>query len=587
MLKEKLKLLPDKPGCYMMKDKDNIIIYIGKAKNLKKRVLSYFNRSHNKKTGILVNNIFDFEYIITDSELEALLLEINLIKKYEPKYNILLKDDKTYPYIELTNESIPRLIVTRIKNTKKSKGKLFGPYPNAFAARKTVEIINRIYPLRKCINMPKKVCLYYHIDECLGFCEHKIDDKLLLDMIDQITKFLNGNSTFITKKIKEEMDKASLNLNYEKAQEMKEYLEYIDVVLTEQHIDLKDNIDRDIIGYFTIDNYLSIKILSIRNGKLIETRSNIFETIEDEVEELTYYITVYYENNFKPKELLLSNNFDMELIQNSTEIKTISPLKGKKKLLLDMANYNAKVSLEQEIELIKRKNDSIDEAIEQLKTITKLDNVNRIEIFDNSHLFGTYSVSGMVVFTLGKPDKKEYRKYKIESDAKDDYNLMKEVIYRRYYKVLIENLEKPNLIVVDGGKQQINAAQETLKSLHLNIPVIGFIKNNRHKTEKIMYNNYEIEIIKDSSLFHFIERMQNEVHKFTVNYHKNIRSKGLISSYLDEIPGIGEVSKKEILSKYSDLSKLKELTLEQLKKELKDKTATNLYNYFNKEKERA
>ncbi len=582
MYKEKLNLLPNKPGCYLMKDKNNIIIYVGKAKDLKKRVLSYFNKAHNGKTGLLVSNINDFEFILTDSELEALLLEINLIKKYEPKYNILLKDDKTYPYIELTNDKYPRLVVTRIKSKRKSTGKLFGPYPNAYAAKKTVEIINRIYPLRKCIKMPKKVCLYYHIEECLGYCEYNVDNNELIEMIDQITKFLNGNNTIILKKIKEEMNNASLKLNYEKALEMKQYLEYIDIVLTNQHIDLKDNIDRDIIGYYSFNNYLSIKVLSLRSGKLVETKSNIFEIIEDVEDELTYYISVYYKNNTQPKELLITSNLDYKLIEESTGIKTIIPLKGRKRQLLDMANNNARVSLEQEIELIKRKDQSIESALEQLKEIVNTDNVNRIEIFDNSHLFGSYSVSGMVVFTLGKPDKKEYRKFKSESDAKDDYNLMKEVIYRRYYKVLMEGLEKPNLIIVDGGKAQITAAQEVLDSLSLNIPVIGLIKSEKHKTNKLMYNNRQVDLNSNSSLFHLIERMQDEVHRFTINYHKNIRSKGLVSSILDEIPGIGEKTRTKILTKYPDINKLKELSLEELNKEFNKNIANNIYQYFNK-----
>ncbi len=579
MIKDKLKLLTDKPGCYLMKDINNIVIYVGKAKNLKNRVKSYFNLKHTGKTALLVSNIYDFEFIVTDSELEALLLEINLIKKYEPKYNILLRDDKSYPYIEITNERIPRLIIVRPKN-KKKRGKLFGPYPNVYAARKTVEILNRLYPIRKCVTMPKKVCLYYHIEECLGYCEYNINKELIEDMLDQIIKFLNGNHSIVTKKIKEEMNKASLSLNYEKAKEMKDYLEYINVTLKNQHIDFKDNIDRDIFGYNSINNYLSIKVLSIRNGNLVETNSKIYEMIDSLEEELVYYISMFYKDNIKPKEILIPSIVNSKLIEEYTNIKTIIPIKGKKKQLLDMAINNAKISLEQEIELVKGKEDSIVEALNELRNILGIDNINRIEAFDNSHLFGSYSVSGMVVFTLGKPDKKEYRKYKIESNYRDDYNIMKEVIYRRYYRVLMDNLEKPNLIIVDGGKAQISASKEVIESLNLNIPILGLIKDDKHKTNSLLYNNKIITIEKNSNLFHLLERIQDEVHNFTISYHKNIRSKGLVSSILDEIPGIGEKTKKEILTKYKDIGILKELTLEELTKNFNKNIAINIYEYF-------
>ncbi|MDD4831861.1 MAG: excinuclease ABC subunit UvrC [Bacilli bacterium] len=579
MIKDKLKLLTDKPGCYLMKDINNIVIYVGKAKNLKNRVKSYFNLKHTGKTALLVSNIYDFEFIVTDSELEALLLEINLIKKYEPKYNILLRDDKSYPYIEITNERIPRLIIVRPKN-KKKRGKLFGPYPNVYAARKTVEILNRLYPIRKCVTMPKKVCLYYHIEECLGYCEYNINKELIEDMLDQIIKFLNGNHSIVTKKIKEEMNKASLSLNYEKAKEMKDYLEYINVTLKNQHIDFKDNIDRDIFGYNSINNYLSIKVLSIRNGNLVETNSKIYEMIDSLEEELVYYISMFYKDNIKPKEILIPSIVNSKLIEEYTNIKTIIPIKGKKKQLLDMAINNAKISLEQEIELVKGKEDSIVEALNELRNILGIDNINRIEAFDNSHLFGSYSVSGMVVFTLGKPDKKEYRKYKIESNYRDDYNIMKEVIYRRYYRVLMDNLEKPNLIIVDGGKAQISASKEVIESLNLNIPILGLIKDDKHKTSSLIYNNKIITIEKNSNLFHLLERIQDEVHNFTISYHKNIRSKGLVSSILDEIPGIGEKTKKEILTKYKDIGILKELTIEELNKNFNKNIAINIYEYF-------
>lgn len=578
MLKDKLKLLPNKPGCYLMKDKSGVVIYVGKAKILKSRVNSYFNNKNTGKTALLVSNIFDIDFIVTKSELEALLLEINLIKEYTPKYNIMLRDDKTYPYIEITNELIPRLVITRIKN-KKKRGKLFGPYPNVYAARKVVEILNRIYPTRKCSNLPKRPCLYYHIGECLGYCFKEVDKSIIDNMFDEITKFLNGNHSIVTNKLKEEMVNYSNKLNFEKAKEMKDYIDYIDITLKAQNIDLKDTIDRDIFGYYKQSNYVSIKVLSLREGKLVEASSETFEIIDDLEEELTYYISIYYDKFYKPKEILITSNLDKNLIEKTTKIKTIIPIKGKKKELLDMACNNAKISLEQELELLRKKDESIKEALEELKNLLKLDNVNRIEAFDNSHLFGTFTVSGMVVFTLGKPDKKEYRKYKIISESKDDYNIMKELIYRRYFRVLMYKLERPNLIIVDGGKAQINATKEVLNSLNLNIPICGLVKDNKHSTRALIYNDVEININKNSSLFHLLERIQDEVHKFTITYHKNLRSKGLFSSILDEIPGVGEVTKKKILKEY-DINKLKELSLEELNKDFNKNVSKNIYEYF-------
>lgn len=578
MLKDKLKLIPKKPGCYLMKDKDGVVIYVGKAKVLKSRVNSYFNNKHTGKTKVLVSNIYDIDFIVTSSELEALLLEINLIKKYTPKYNIMLRDDKTYPYIEITNELVPRLIITRFKN-KKKVGKLFGPYPNVYAARKVVEILNRLYPIRKCFKLPKKVCLYYHIDECLGYCENNIDKTIIDNMISDIIKFLNGKNEIIISKIEEKMNEYSSKLNFEKAKEMKDYLDYINITLKSQNIDFKDNIDRDIFGYYKHNNYISIKVLSLRGGKLVEGSSDIFEIIDNIEEELTYYISMYYEKNYKPKEIFIPSNLDSKLIESYTNIKTIIPVKGKKKDLIDMAENNAKIALEQELEIIRKKDENVEKALNELKNILGLESVNRIEVFDNSHLFGTFTVSGMVVFILGKESKKEYRKYKIISESKDDYNIMKEVIYRRYFRVLIDKLEKPNLIIVDGGKTQINAALEVLESFNLDIPVCGLVKDEKHSTRALIYNNKEINIEKNTPLFHMLEKIQDEVHRFTISYHKNIRSKGFVSSILDEIPGVGEVTKKQILKKYN-IEELKKLSFNELNKHFNKRISKNIYEYF-------
>ena len=581
MLKEKLLLLPNKPGCYLMKDKNGVIIYVGKAKNLKNRVNSYFKSSHTGKTKVLVSNIVDFEYIITNSELEALLLEINLIKEHNPKYNVLLKDDKSYPYIEITDEKVPRLLIVRPSKLRKKNHKLYGPYPNSTAAKKTIELLNRLYPLRKCKTMGKRECLYYHIGECLGYCCNKIDKQEIDSMVSEITRFLKGEDKIVLDKIDAMMESAISKLNFEKAKELNELKEFVNVTLRKQLIDLNDNIDRDIFGYAVYKGYISIQVLFLRGGKLIERNSSIYPIITDEVEDLTLFISSFYDkNNIKPKEILIPDIIDDALIKDVLNINVIKPVKGKKKELVEMANKNALNTLKEKFELVKANDENALNACCELKDLLGISSANRIETFDNSHLFGTYTVSGMVVFTLGVPDKNNYRKYKILSDAKDDYHLMKEVIYRRYFRVLMDNLERPDLIIVDGGKAQINAAEEVLNSLNLDIPVCGLIKSEHHKTSSLLYNERIYDIDKTSNLFHMLERLQDEVHNYTISYHKNIRSKGALSSVLDNVPGIGEVRKRELLKKFPSVTKMKEASVSDLEVVLPSDVAKNLYEFL-------
>lgn len=581
MLKEKLLLLPNKPGCYLMKDKNGVIIYVGKAKNLKNRVNSYFKSSHTGKTKVLVSNIVDFEYIITNSELEALLLEINLIKEHNPKYNVLLKDDKSYPYIEITDEKVPRLLIVRPSKLRKKNHKLYGPYPNSTAAKKTIELLNRLYPLRKCKTMGKRECLYYHIGECLGYCCNKIDKQEIDSMVSEITRFLKGEDKIVLDKIDAMMESAISKLNFEKAKELNELKEFVNVTLRKQLIDLNDNIDRDIFGYAVYKGYIGIQVLFLRGGKLIERNSSIYPIITDEVEDLTLFISSFYDkNNIKPKEILIPDIIDDALIKDVLNINVIKPVKGKKKELVEMANKNALNTLKEKFELVKANDENALNACCELKDLLGISSANRIETFDNSHLFGTYTVSGMVVFTLGVPDKNNYRKYKILSDAKDDYHLMKEVIYRRYFRVLMDNLERPDLIIVDGGKAQINAAEEVLNSLNLDIPVCGLIKSEHHKTSSLLYNERIYDIDKTSNLFHMLERLQDEVHNYTISYHKNIRSKGALSSVLDNVPGIGEVRKRELLKKFPSVTKMKEASVSDLEVVLPRDVAKNLYEFL-------
>ena len=581
-IKQKLALVPNKPGCYQMKNKDGIIIYVGKAKKLKNRLSSYFRGTHTGKTKKLVSEISDFEYIVVENETESLVLELNLIKKYDPKYNILLRDDKSYPYIELTNEEVPKLSVVRNVNRKRSnRTRLFGPYPNVTAARTIVNLLNRIYPLRKCNTYNKKPCLYYHIGQCLGYCSKTYDKEELKNMESEILSFLRGNDKILTDKIKIAMNDASNKLNFEKAKEYKDMLDYINILNEKQKVEINDTKDIDVFGYYLDKSYLSIQVFFIRGGKILERHSKIYPIIDDVTDELNRYIAKFYEKDIiPPKEILVPSIVDPSIIEKVTNIKVVVPSKGTKKNLVDMACNNANIRLNEKFELIKKDEQRTTIANEELKNILKLDKLDRIEIFDNAHLFGTYNVSGMVVYVDGKESKNDYRKYKISVDKNDDYNTMREVIYRRYFRVLNDNLTKPDLILVDGGKGQINAATDIISSLGLNIPVAGLKKDDKHATNALIYNNQIIEINKRSNLFYYLERMQDEVHNFTINYHKQLRSKGSLESILESVSGIGEVRKIELLKKYKTITKLKEVDIEELKKILPENVAKNLKEFL-------
>ena len=582
--REKLALVPTKPGSYQMKNKDGIIIYVGKAKNLKNRLKSYFTGTVTGKTKMLVEDIDDFEYIVTSSELESLILEITLIKKYDPKYNIMLTDDKTYPYIELTKEKYPRLRVVRNVKRRRNLNYLYGPYPNVSAARKTVNMLNRLYPLRKCEHLKKELCLYYHIHECLGYCVKEVDPKVINEMSKEIVLFLKGDSSFIREKINKEMMAASEAMNYEKALELKTMLEDIDITLRRQKIDLNNNYNFDLVNYYVDKNYLSIQVFFIRNGLLVGRNKDIISSDLDIYEQVVEYIIKFYEKHtVLPHELLVPEEIDGGLLEEYLKVKVTSPKKGKLKKLLDLARDNAKEVLEAEEEMLKKNDDLRLEAIDELKELLGTDKVSRMEAFDNSHLFGTFYVGGMVVYEDFLPLKDEYRKYKISSDVKDDLGAMKEVIYRRYYKVLMENLTPPDVIVMDGGFNQVKIAVDIIRSLGLNIRVIGLVKNDKHKTSSIIDEEGRVLNVKsDSNLFLFFSKIQEEVHRFAITYHRNIKAKGALSSVLDMVPGIGEVRKKELLKKFGSLKKMKEATVDELSEVVSRDVAVILFDYLQK-----
>ena len=584
MINEKLALVPSCPGCYLMKNSEGYIIYVGKSNNLKNRLSSYFKSSHTGKTKMLVSEIADFEYIITNTEIESLLLEINLIKKYDPKYNILLRDDKTYPYIELTNDIVPVLKVVRNPNVKKNKNShIFGPYPNVKAARDVVEVINRLYPLRKCRTYQKKECLYYHIGECLGYCVHQIDDGTLKNMKNEIIAFFNGRDEILTDKIKSKMNIYSEKQEYEKALEYKKLLDNISIVLEKQKVELKDNLNRDVIGHYALNGYISITILFIRGGKLLDKTNQIFPIAISEEDSLNSYISMFYDHHkIKPNEVIVEDMVDNLLLRKLYGINFITPLKGLKKNILLLACDNAKNAYQEKMELIKRNDDQRLNAICELKEKLNVNSVSRIEIFDNSNLFGTYNVSGMVVFKDGLPLKNEYRKFKITNDVNDDYGTMKEVIYRRYFRLLKEKKQMPDLIIVDGGIGQINVAMEVIRDLNLDILVCGLKKDDKHNTSLLIDGRTKeiVDIDRKSPLFLLLTRMQDEVHNFTINYHQKLRSKGALSSVLDNVLGIGPLRKEKLLKKYRTISKMKMADIDELKTILPDKVAENFYNFL-------
>lgn len=585
-MKEKLKLIPERPGCYLMKNKDGLIIYVGKAKNLKRRVNSYFNKVHTGKTRALVSNITDFEYIVTSSETESLILEINLIKRYNPKYNILLKDDKTYPYIVLTNDKYPSLKIVRSKKRKRIKGKVFGPFPGVTSAKNTVNLINRIYPLKKCDKLKKKVCLYYHINECLGYCEKTISKEIIDDMINDITKILNGDYKFLTKKLEEEMKKYSNNLEYEKALDMKNLINDVKNTISKQIIVSNIKYNFDVFGFYEVDNFLAIETLFIRDGVVIGKVNKIINDYVDLDDAYIRYIIDFYDKYPLPKKIIVNNINGVTDIEKILNTEVSIPIKGDIKKILNMSNVNAEISSKEKIEKTLKDDIIRYESIDNLKQILGLEKLERIELFDNSHLFGTYYVGAMVVFRDFLPDKNEYRKYKIDSHTKDDLTAMKEVIYRRYQKALMEKTELPDLIIVDGGPLQISATLEVINSLKLNIPIVGLKKDKSHRTSKLVLSNLQEIDIPNKNLFVYLYKMQEEVHRFAITYHRNIKNKGMLQSILEDVPGIGEKRRKELLKKYQSLSKIKNESLENLSKIIPMDAAINLLEFLNKEEDK-
>lgn len=571
------------PGCYLMKNTDGKVIYVGKARKLKNRVSSYFTGAHNYKTTKLVDHIWDFDYIVTGSEKEALLLEINLIKDYTPEYNIMFMDNTYYPYIELTDETHPRLKIVR--KTKNKKNKYFGPYPDATAARNTFKLLNKLYPLRKCNHVPDKPCLYYSLHQCLGPCINEVDKSQYDEIRKELISFIHGNTKSKIDELTEKMMTASENLQFELAKEYRDLIRSIEYVTAKQNVQFGDYKDRDILGYFIDKGYISIQLFFMREGKLLYHDFNLEPVGEDFEEDLIRFLVTYYQTHPEPYELLIPQDVDLELLTEILSCHVLQPQRGDKKSLVEMANKNAKEALEKKFLLKEKTDEKTILPIIELGQKLGIDTPHTIELYDNSNIQGAYAVAGMVVYKDGVPSKKDYRKYKIKTvEGPDDYASMKEVIYRRYYRLLMEQKEMADLIIVDGGLGQIKVAKEVINSLNLSVHICGLSKDDKHSTAMLLdENGNQVPIDTKSPLFFLLTRMQDEVHRYAISFHRQVRSKSLFSSILDEVEGIGEARKKKLFNHFKSVKKMKEASLEELEAVIPKNTAAKLYEVLHKE----
>ena len=568
LIKSKLELLPTSPGCYIHKDKNGTIIYVGKAKNLRNRVRSYFRGSHDTKTEALVSEIVDFEFIVTESNIEALLLEINLIKENKPKYNIMLKDDKSYPFIKITNERYPRLIITR--QVKKDGGLYFGPYPDVGAANEIKRLLDRIFPFRKCTNPPSKVCFYYHLGQCMAHTVCHKDEAYFKGMAQEVSDFLKGQDDKIIDELKVKMTTAAQNMEFERAAEYRDLIQAIGTLRTKQRVMAKDLQNRDVFGYYVDKGWMCVQVFFVRQGKLIERDVNLFPYYNDPDEDFLTYVGQFYQekSHLIPNEILIPQDIDEEAVQALVDTKVLKPQRGEKKQLVNLAIKNARVSLEQKFNLLEKSMEKTQGAIENLGKLLQIPTPVRIESFDNSNIMGTSPVSAMVVFVNGKPSKKDYRKYKIKTVVgPDDYASMREVIRRRYSRVMLDGLTPPDLIVIDGGQGQVNIAKQVIQEeLGLDIPIAGLQKNDKHQTHELLFGDplQVIELSRTSQEFFLLQRIQDEVHRFAITFHRQLRSKNSFSSQLDGIEGLGPKRKQLLMKHFKSLTKIKEATVDEI-----------------------
>ncbi|NME31381.1 excinuclease ABC subunit UvrC [Ligilactobacillus ruminis] len=566
-IENKLKLLPDQPGCYLMKDVNAKIIYVGKAKNLKNRVRSYFKSSHEGKTAKLVSEIHDFETIVTSTDKEAFLLEITLIQKHKPYYNIKLKRGTGYPYIKITNERDPQImIVSKVLN---DGGYYFGPYPNVYAAQETVQLLQKVYPLRRCPGHQKRPCLYYHMGQCLGACFKEVPVEDYERNIRKIKSFLNGNVSQIKRELTAKMNDAADKLEFERAAEIRDQIRYVEMTVEKQKIISNDNTPRDLFNFFMDKGWLSIQVFFIRQARLIKREKRLFPCIDLPEEELASFILQFYnqKNRILPKEILVPPGIDKKVLNEILGVSVKTPKRGQKRDLLEMAHKNAQLVLEEKFRLLELDDRKTVGAMNEITDALGLPNGHRVEAFDHSHLQGTDIVSAMVCFVDGRPEKTLYRKYKLKNtDHADEAASTREVIYRRYSRLLKEHENLPDLILMDGAKIQIDACIDVLQNqLGLNIPVAGMVKNEHHKTADLMTETGEkIGLNPKSEGFYLLQRIQDEVHRFAIAFHRQVHSKNSLSSRLERIKGVGPKTRTKLLRNFGSLKRLSEASVEEL-----------------------
>lgn len=568
LLNNKLQLLPTMPGCYLMKNSNKEIIYIGKAKNLKNRVRSYFRGKKEGKTALLVEEITDFEYIVTSSDKEALLLEVTLIQKHKPKYNILLKFGTQYPYLKITNERHPKLVIT--SEVEKDGADYFGPYPNVGAAQQTQQLLQKIYPLRKCNGYQKRACLHYHIGQCIGPCDHYVSKEEYAAQIKKIKSFLNGNVGRIKKDLETKMREASQEMNYEAAAEFRNQINYIEQTVEKQSVVFNDFVSRDFFNYTVDRGWISIQVFFVRQASLIKREVAMYPIKDSANEELLKYILQYYQNKNTnvPKVVYVPAGVDREILEEELKTKIHTPQRGEKKHLLEMAGKNSRLALKQKFHLITMEQLKTTGASKELAEALNIEKVKRIEAFDHSNIQGTSPVSAMVSFYEGKPDKNNYRKFNIKTvDGSNEAATTKEVIRRRYSRLLIEEAELPDLILMDGGKIQVNAALDVLENeLDLAIPVAGIVKDDRHQTSRLIYGEElkEVPLHPRSQAFYLLQRIQDEVHRFAIRFHRNVRGKNTFTSILDDIRGVGPKTRTKLMRHFKSIKLLKEADVQEI-----------------------
>ena len=580
-IKQKLASLDSVPGVYLMKNQYDEVIYVGKAKKLNNRVNQYFNRPHEYKTQKLVSEIVDFDYIITRSETDALLLEMNLIHKYDPRYNVMLKDNKSYPYIQIKHDKDPYLTIAR--NAKDKKSTHFGPYPDSSSAYEILRLLNQLFPLRKCPSVPHRECLYYHLGQCLAPCIKEVTKQDYQDIINQISQFMNGNSSIIKKEIMAKMQTASEALKFEQANEYKKLLASIDYIQSKQTVMYADGVDRDVFAFHGQDEFLAISILIIRNGILINKISDVITIYESVEDAFISYVTQYYERNLAPKEVMVPNLEDILMLEQVLKSKIITPKQGVKMELIQMAAQNAIKAMETRHLVNKDLRFNENTLFEQFGKLLDIKNIERVELVDNSHLSGQEAVAAVVVFERGVPNKKLYRKYKLAAEnSGDDYGSMVEVITRRFSRIKNEGSRVSDVLIVDGGSIQVQAAKRVIEQLGINIKVYGLVKDKKHNTRTLIdASNQEIITKEHPQIFFMLARMQDEVHRFAINYHRDLRSKSLTSSILDNIKGLGQVRKNALLKNFGTIKKIKEASLEELSQYLPQEIAKIVKQHLN------